>query len=171
MMIVGLSLEIGGRQRRRVVFIPEPIKKIKNNRTAVIASPPIKEDTQEIIVYHDVVVQFAFDYRFLTTNAQNQLAAITKELAAAKDISSIMVDGHASSEGQVHYNEILSQHRAQAVSKVLTDSGVSKDKIIATGFGAREPIASNKTEAGRILNRRAEFVVKFTVVRNNKGSK
>ena len=77
----------------------------------------------------------------------------------------IKVEGHASSEGQVEYNNKLSQRRADAVVAYLVSLGVPAENITATGFGSRVPVADNKTEAGRIANRRVEFVVNFVLVK------
>ena len=39
----------------------------------------------------------------------------------------------------------------------LTDHGVDARRLEARGFGPRQPIADNGTEAGRQQNRRVEF--------------
>jgi OOP family OmpA-OmpF porin len=50
----------------------------------------------------------------------------------------------------------LSQRRAQSVLDYLQQHGV-KDSLIAKGYGENFPIADNKTEAGRVRNRRVEL--------------
>ena len=54
-------------------------------------------------------------------------------------------------------NEILSQKRADAVAAYLVSQGVSADLVTAKGFGETNPVASNKTPAGRAQNRRVEL--------------
>jgi flagellar motor protein MotB len=34
------------------------------------------------------------------------------------------------------------------------------DKIIAVGYGSKRPLASNKTEKGRAINRRIDVIIK-----------
>lgn len=66
----------------------------------------------------------------------------------------IICEGHTDSRGTVERNEILSFKRAQAVKHYLIKLGVSADRIIAVGRGARMPIATNETAEGRAKNRR-----------------
>ncbi|MCO6500453.1 MAG: OmpA family protein [Vicingus serpentipes] len=57
------------------------------------------------------------------------------------------------------YNQQLSQRRAQSVVDYLIKNGISKDRLVAKGYGEEKPIATNDTEEGRQLNRRTEFKV------------
>ena len=57
------------------------------------------------------------------------------------------------------YNQQLSQRRAQSVVDYLIKKGVSRDRLVAKGYGEEKPIATNDTEEGRQLNRRTEFKV------------
>jgi len=57
------------------------------------------------------------------------------------------------------YNQRLSQRRAQSVVNYLVRKGISKNRLIAKGYGEENPIATNDTEEGRQLNRRTEFKV------------
>lgn len=67
------------------------------------------------------------------------------------------VSGHTSSEGAPAFNQTLSEERAQAVVQWLVDAGVPADNLVSRGAGPSEPIADNKTQAGRVSNRRIEF--------------
>ncbi len=73
----------------------------------------------------------------------------------------IEIQGHTDNVGKSTANLILSDNRAQAVLKYLTDKGLSKERFTARGFGDTKPVVSNKTEQGKAENRRVEFVVKF----------
>ena len=57
------------------------------------------------------------------------------------------------------YNILLSKRRADAVVAYLSKNGISSNRLIATGYGEEEPIATNETEEGRQINRRTEFKV------------
>jgi outer membrane protein OmpA-like peptidoglycan-associated protein len=56
-------------------------------------------------------------------------------------------------------NERLSERRAQAVKFALVQRGVEPYRIDARGMGAKFPVASNESEAGRQQNRRVEVVI------------
>ena len=71
---------------------------------------------------------------------------------------SIRIEGHTDSVGSPGYNLKLSLRRAQAVREYLTKNELSETRLSFTGKGDTEPVADNKTEAGRKLNRRVDFV-------------
>ena len=70
------------------------------------------------------------------------------------------VQGHTDNQGNDKLNDPLSQKRAEAVVKALADLGVDDFNLKAVGKGSHEPVADNKTEAGRAKNRRVVFVKK-----------
>ena len=67
--------------------------------------------------------------------------------------------GHTDDIGSADYNKNLSQQRADAVKKYLTDSGIAESRITTRGAGMDEPVATNKTAQGRAKNRRIEFTI------------
>ena len=70
------------------------------------------------------------------------------------------VQGHTDNQGSDAVNDPLSQQRAEAVVKALEGLGVDGFNLRAVGKGSHEPVADNKTEAGRAKNRRVEFIKK-----------
>jgi len=55
----------------------------------------------------------------------------------------------------------LSNRRAAAVVEALvTNHGISGERLTPRGVGPLAPIGSNDTDAGRALNRRVELVKK-----------
>ena len=70
------------------------------------------------------------------------------------------VQGHTDNQGSDKINDPLSQQRAEAVVKALADLGVDDFNLKAVGKGSHEPVADNKTEAGRAKNRCVEFIKK-----------
>ena len=71
------------------------------------------------------------------------------------------VRGHTDNVGKPATNLIMSDKRASAVRDYLIGKGVNGDRITSHGFGDTQPVASNKTKAGKAKNRRVEFVVTF----------
>lgn len=70
----------------------------------------------------------------------------------------LSVDGHTDNVGNAEINKQLSQQRANAIVEFLVREGAEKDRLIAKGFGAENPIADNRSEDGRRINRRVELV-------------
>ena len=67
--------------------------------------------------------------------------------------------GHTDSSGSPAKNLILSQERAAAVKKYLTEKNVPTDYLTVEGLGSTQPVADNTTVDGRKKNRRIEFEV------------
>jgi outer membrane protein OmpA-like peptidoglycan-associated protein len=73
--------------------------------------------------------------------------------------ASIHIDGYASSDGPIAINQKISQARADAFKNYLNSLNIESSRIIATGKGIENPIASNKTASGRKRNRRVEITL------------
>ena len=71
----------------------------------------------------------------------------------------IEIGGHTDNTGIEKENQELSQKRAEAVVEFLVANGIAKERLVAKGYAASRPVADNKTEAGKALNRRTEFKV------------
>jgi len=54
-------------------------------------------------------------------------------------------------------NQKLSEDRAAAVMNALIERGVNAENLTSKGFGPSQPVASNKTAAGKAQNRRTEI--------------
>ena len=71
----------------------------------------------------------------------------------------IAIGGHTDNIGSHSYNQKLSEDRAKSLKNMIVESfGVDASRISAIGFGESKPIATNKTEEGRTLNRRVEII-------------
>ena len=73
--------------------------------------------------------------------------------------SEFAVKGYTDNSGSVSGNLKLSSSRANAVKDYLIANGIPAARLTAIGFGQDSPIASNKTRAGRVQNRRVEVKV------------
>ena len=67
--------------------------------------------------------------------------------------------GHTDNVGGTQANLKLSKDRAEAIKTYLVSKGANSSRIMATGYGKSQPIASNKTARGRQINRRVEFTL------------
>lgn len=71
----------------------------------------------------------------------------------------IQISGHTDNIGTATDNLKLSDNRAKSVINYLVSKGVDPKRLTSKGFGATQPVADNKTEEGRALNRRTELKV------------
>ncbi|MBB5619238.1 OOP family OmpA-OmpF porin [Pedobacter cryoconitis] len=90
--------------------------------------------------------------RSTSYNTLNRVAALLVE----KNFS-LKLAGHTDNTGSMAINLRLSKDRAEAIKTYLVSQGANASRIEATGYGPNQPIASNKTAAGRQKNRRVEF--------------
>jgi hypothetical protein len=58
----------------------------------------------------------------------------------------------------------LSSARADRVAEYFISNGLAESRMFPEGLGAREPIMSDATPAGRARNRRVEIIVQSAVV-------
>lgn len=72
----------------------------------------------------------------------------------------VIIEGHADSEGTNSYNLIMSLRRAQAVRRYLVEQGVPWTQVRTAKFGSNWPVSTNPaTDQERQLNRRVEVIV------------
>ena len=71
----------------------------------------------------------------------------------------IEISGHTDNTGSPVLNARLSTDRARAVVDYLVQKGIDRARLTYQGYGSEQPIADNKTEAGRSKNRRVEFKI------------
>jgi outer membrane protein OmpA-like peptidoglycan-associated protein len=68
------------------------------------------------------------------------------------------VEGHTDSDGEVDFNQGLSEQRAETVRNRLVEMGVDPARLATKGFGETIPVAPNDNPEGKATNRRVEFV-------------
>jgi OOP family OmpA-OmpF porin len=83
----------------------------------------------------------------------NDAVVVLKQYPALR----LRVSGHTDSTGKPERNMQLSQERADAVKTYLTSKGIEASRVETRGAGPDEPLADNKTPAGKAKNRRIEF--------------
>lgn len=101
---------------------------------------------------------FDFDKSVLKPEGKAKLDDLAGKV---KDINLevVIAVGHTDSVGSVAYNQKLSVRRAEAVKAYLVSKGIEKSRVYTEGKGKSQPIADNKTAAGRAKNRRVEIEV------------
>ncbi len=108
-------------------------------------------------------IHFATDSAHITDYSMRKVRKFAKFLLNHKG-SLVHIVGHTDDRASDEYNMVLSKKRAEAVKKALINLGVSPSRLSTEGRGERDPIASNKTEQGRALNRRIEVTLTYPQV-------
>lgn len=107
-------------------------------------------------VLHGIL--FDTDKAVVKPESAAALSEIAKLLKGHPDMTAFIV-GHTDMSGNLEHNLDLSDRRAAAVVEALvTDYGISRERLTARGIGPLAPMGSNDSEAGRALNRRVELV-------------
>jgi outer membrane protein OmpA-like peptidoglycan-associated protein/tetratricopeptide (TPR) repeat protein len=71
----------------------------------------------------------------------------------------IEISGHTDNMGKPADNITLSDNRAKAVVSYLIGKSIDASRLTFKGYGETNPVADNKTDEGRALNRRTEMKV------------
>lgn len=105
---------------------------------------------------HVALYGIRFDVNSDVPRAESE--ATLKELAALLSGTqlAVTIEGHTDATNTDAYNLDLSNRRAAAVVKWLTEHGVKATQLTSKGFGKTKPVADNVTAQGRALNRRVE---------------
>ncbi len=138
---------------------PEPVAAPAPAPAPVAApAPQPRESWKTILTEKPVRLEGA---NFATNSAKLLKTAdvkLNEVVNAAKQYPEVKleVSGHTDDRGKRELNQKLSEDRAAAVKAWLVKHGVAADRISTAGYADTQPIADNKTEAGRAANRRVE---------------
>jgi OmpA-OmpF porin, OOP family len=126
----------------------------KNITLAPIEVALVEENTK--IILNNIF--FDFDKSILKSESfpeLNRIATLMKE----KPTMQVEISGHTDPTGPEAYNLGLSERRAKAVSKYLTEQGVDSDRIKTAYFGETQLLDTSNTREGNRKNRRVEFKI------------
>ena len=130
----------------------------------------VKEDARGTVITLSGQVLFKTNAATLLPIAEQQLRKVAEALNEYDEARKIVIAGHTDSRGSGSSNRRLSLARAESVRAFLVNSGVSPDRVSASGRGEDEPIADNRTAEGRANNRRVEIIVEAVPARSSDSS-
>ncbi len=104
-------------------------------------------------------IQFRFDTSEILPGSKPLLHAVAAILEQTPQITHLVVEGHASEEGEHAYNYDLSLRRAQAILQALVDAGVHPLRLSCRAMGEVAPVAPGTDEASLARSRRARFLI------------
>ncbi len=149
-----------------------PVKEVPPQKGAgekqIQEKPPVNEkDQAQASLEKEVAVPFPFqeekvliyfnhNSNELPDQSFEKLDQIADYLLHSPEVS-INIKGFTDSTGSYSYNISVSEFRANTIKTYLAGKGVDTARIKTFGRGPENPVATNKTEAGRRKNRRVEI--------------
>lgn len=113
-------------------------------------------EVNQVIRLNNLFFDFAkFDLQPQSYSELNRLVEFMNGNPSMK----IELGGHTDNVGDDASNLKLSEARVNAVKNYLLQKGIESSRLTAKGYGEAKPLADNKTDQGRQLNRRVEFLI------------
>jgi chemotaxis protein MotB len=154
----------------------EKLRRERENMTAMaldlskVLEPLVNEGKVHIIQNNrGIRIDIHSNLLFQPGSADLESAALEPLLEIAKLLKTnqhaIQVEGHTDITPIHNYiffsNWELSAVRASSVVRLLSQAGVSENRLSAVGYGSAQPVSSNETEDGRAQNRRVSILVLY----------
>jgi len=139
------------------------MNKNKVNYKKTNSTSPIKE--KDLLNKMELNKPLTLNNIYFETGKSNLLDSSFAELNTLFNILKsktkmiIQISGYTDNVGKTQDNLVLSEARANAVKKYLSDKGIDNKRIITKGYGSSNPKVSNDTAEGRAQNRRVEIMV------------
>ena len=144
-----------------VVVAPAPVAapapKVEND-AAIAAVANVKQAANATVLSFKEPINFKYNSDAMDEKSNltvDKVAEALKKYPNAK----VRVAGYTDSLGNANYNMDLSERRAHAVAERLVKDGVPAANVSYIGYGAANPVATNKTAEGRAQNRRVELEI------------
>ena len=123
-------------------------------------TPPDGSDPSVRYLLH---VYYDFDQSYIRDDAEPELEKLYSLLTENPQYI-IEIGSHTDARGSKHYNQRLSQRRAEAVVRWLTDKGIDRSRLMARGYGETANVNNcidyvPCSEREHQMNRRTEFKV------------
>ncbi|MCL2100713.1 MAG: OmpA family protein, partial [Fibromonadales bacterium] len=131
-----------------IEFVPEPEPEPEPE------PPPPPPPPRRVFVVEGV--NFVSGKADITDESFGNLMVVVETMQTYPEVT-FKVVGHTDDQGRRDANQRLSEARAKAVVDFLISRGIDSGRFTFEGKGPDQPIASNKTAAGRAKNRRIEF--------------
>lgn len=148
---------------------PPPLPPVKPLRPPVVEDdwpPPEPEPVpqggverrgDEIVIGDRI--EFVVDTNILMDYSEPVLERVAAFINGDARIASVVIEGHASQEGNYGHNYTLAESRARRVWEFLLEQGVAEARIAYRGLGKVHPLVEGEDEESLQQNRRVRFLV------------
>ncbi len=128
--------------------------------TANNGCPEVKVEEKEKVERAAKNIYFNFASDVILKKSFTSLDEVLKLLQNNPNLN-LSISAHADSRGTTERNMMWSERRAKAVADYFINNGIAEKRLTYKGYGDTLPVADNKTEKGRSLNRRVEMTLSY----------
>jgi len=151
----GWDLEVERRSAEREVLVERINRQFEELRIADTVATVTNEGVT-IIVYNIPFQADSAELPELLLHVVQEIGGIIRDISRV----GILVGGHTALAGTEESMLEVSYARARGVADYLVSIGAGNaSEVMAVGYGADRPIASNETAEGRAANRRVEITI------------
>ncbi len=104
-------------------------------------------------------IQFEYDTDRIRPSSRPTLLAVARILEETPQILHVVIEGHASAEGEHDYNYSLSIQRARSIVRALVEAGVHPRRLSCRGMGEVAPVLPGTDETSLAASRRVLFII------------
>ncbi len=137
---------------------PAPAPKVENDAAIATVANVKQNAAGAAVLSFKEPINFKYNSDAMDAKSNETVDKVAEALKKYPN-AKVRVAGYTDSLGNANYNMDLSERRAHAVAERLVKDGVPAANVSYIGYGAANPIATNKTAEGRYQNRRVELEV------------
>jgi outer membrane protein OmpA-like peptidoglycan-associated protein len=136
------------------LYMDKQAQEIQND----VKGAKVERVGEGIHITFDSGILFDVNSATLKDEAKTNIKELARVLQKYDD-TNVLIEGHTDASGSDELNDKLSERRADAVADYAKSLGVSGMRLAVKGYGEKQPIAENETEAGKQKNRRVEIAI------------
>ncbi len=137
---------------------PAPAPKVENDAAIATVANVKQNAAGAAVLSFKEPINFKYNSDAMDAKSNETVDKVAEALKKYPN-AKVRVAGYTVSLGNAAYNMDLSERRAHAVAERLVKDGVPAANVSYIGYGAANPVATNKTAEGRYQNRRVELEV------------
>lgn len=150
------------------IAVTKPTEPVEASVETVVPSrpvpppPPVKIPFKGKLRYNVAEVFSTYKSEVDTAITPEVMGYLEEVAKAMKSNSALIlrIEGHADNfSSSSAETQRVSDERALQVVRFMMSQGISRSRLLASGFGARNPVASNRSPQGRAANRRVEISI------------
>jgi outer membrane protein OmpA-like peptidoglycan-associated protein len=144
-----------------VLGTPENVGTTATGWAPVIIPPPRTDwlSPTDVVIRPDRPIQWVGRTARLTAASLNDVRTIAEILRARQDYRKVEIGVHTDGSGDLHFQQKISDQRAETIRKALVRAGIEPERLIPQGFGASRRLRGDDTAEDRAMNNRVEVVV------------